>query len=945
LRVFLSYHTPDRAVALGLKSAIEGALPGADVFVDQTHLRHGHLWQRSLFEAIARAQAFVILVSHGIGDWQKVEYFEAQKRKVKDDAFILLPIIIADRARGLADNLPGLGQIHWIESTEPTAPEPLAKIVAALQAHAVPKSPQLWRTINPYRGLVALNVQDADFFFGREREAGEVLERIIAAPGRLIALVGDSGVGKSSLVQAGVISALKRERWPGGKQAWPQSLEDSRAYAYLRMEPGKNPIEMLVSEFTALWFPDRTDSLRLARDQEWTVRLRQVNPDGSPAARLANLIKATDEHLRDRLSLTPPPRYLLYIDQGEELYSRASPDERRRFSEIIADGLASSAQRLIVMTSQRADYFGKLQGNAALFRLTEVISVPPLDADNLALVLREPARVLGVGFESDDLVRHVVSAAEGQPGALPLLADLFTDLWERMRKRGDGTLRVADAREIIQVGAALLKRADKFLRNNPGKVDAVKRLFTLRLAHVPRQGEPVRARWERDAEPGTDPTADAEWTLAELLAGQDWRLTVTGAKNGKATAEVAHEILLKTWSTLRRWLEVEREFLVWRGELDARRKDYDAAGAMGRRQQRQQLLMGLPLDRARTWLAARTGDIEPEDRAFIAASVKAERAAARTWRAAQAAVGLLLLGIVASLLAFIFQDEIHAHSFVPYVLSTEREHALKPGAFFRECARDCPEMVVVPSGEFRMGSSESEAGRQDTEGPSRTVTIAKPFAVGRHEVTWDDWTACVDKRGCVAKESTDGSFDKGHNVDKGRNPVINISWHEAKMYVAWLSRMTGKSYRLLTEAEWEYAARGVTSVAPPHPPYPWGDTASHEYANYGADQCCSGRIEGWDRWRNTAPVGQFPPNAFQLYDMHGNVSEWVEDPWHANYRGSPPSDGMAWMEGADNGRRMFRGGSWNGTPQLLRSANRGWNIPNVWLNALGFRVARTLVTP
>jgi hypothetical protein len=177
LRVFLSYHTPDRAVALGLKSAIEGALPGADVFVDQTHLRHGHLWQRSLFEAIARAQAFVILVSHGIGDWQKVEYFEAQKRKVKDDAFILLPIIIADRARGLADNLPGLGQIHWIESTEPTAPEPLAKIVAALQAHAVPKSPQLWRTINPYRGLVALNVQDADFFFGREREAGEVESR------------------------------------------------------------------------------------------------------------------------------------------------------------------------------------------------------------------------------------------------------------------------------------------------------------------------------------------------------------------------------------------------------------------------------------------------------------------------------------------------------------------------------------------------------------------------------------------------------------------------------------------------------------------------------------------------------------------------------------------------------------------------------------------------
>ena len=131
--------------------------------------------------------------------------------------------------------------------------------------------------------------------------------------------------------------------------------------------------------------------------------------------------------------------------------------------------------------------------------------MPPLRADDLALVLREPARVLGVGFESHDLVSHVVKSAEDQPGALPLLADLFTDLWERMRERGDGTLRVSDHREIIQVGAALSRRADKFLAENPGKVEAVKRLFTLRLAHVPRQGEPVRARWERDQEPRDRP--------------------------------------------------------------------------------------------------------------------------------------------------------------------------------------------------------------------------------------------------------------------------------------------------------------------------------------------------------------------------------------------------------------------------------------------------------
>src|SRR5262245_64655416 len=206
------------------------------------------------------------------------------------------------------------------------------------------------------------------------------------------------------------------------------------------MKPGEDPIGALMSEFSALWFPDPTDPKRVDRRQEWAERLREGK------ARLADVINASDEHLRKELSLTPPPRFFLYVDQGEELYARSPPAERKRFSEIIADGLASSPQRLIVMTSQRADYYGELQANAALFDLTEKIDVPPLKTDNLALVMREPARVLGVGFESDDLVSHVVKSAEDQPGALPLLADLFTDLWERMRERGDGTLRGTAAR-------------------------------------------------------------------------------------------------------------------------------------------------------------------------------------------------------------------------------------------------------------------------------------------------------------------------------------------------------------------------------------------------------------------------------------------------------------------------------------------------------------------
>ena len=731
-------------------------------------------------------------------------------------------------------------------------------------------------------------------------------------------------------MQAGVVGSLKRQRWPGRQQAWPETLKDSRAWAYLAMKPGEAPIDELMSEFTDLWFPDPTDPKRVDRRKEWAERLRQGK------ARLADVIKASDDHLRNELSLTLPPRVFLYIDQGEELYARSPLTERKRFSEIIADGLASNPQRLIVMTSQRAEYYGELQANAALFRLTEKIDVPPLDADNLALMLREPARVLGVGFESDELVSHVVKSAQDQPGALPLLADLFTDLWERMRERGDGTLRVSDRREIIQVGAALSRRADQFLATVPDKVDAVKRLFTLRLAHVPRQGEPVRARWERDAKPGTDPAVDAEWAPVEQLAGPNWRLIVTGEKDGKATAEVAHEILFKSWPTLKRWLEDERDFLVWRGELEARRKEYDKASEVDTRQQLQALLMGLPLDTAEKWLAARRGDIEAPDRAFIEASMRADRAAARKWAWLQRAVGVLLLCIISGLLARMYERELREQWFWTTTFAGKGLTGtdtlmlnLKPGAPFGECVdtlsddqkthpirRYCPDMVVVPWGKFMMGE----------EGDQHEVFIAKPFAASRFAVTFDQWDGCVAGGGCDNYRPTSNTWGRG------TRPVISVSWDDAQQYVDWLNRMVGtKTYRLLSEAEFEYAARAGSTTK-----YPWGDDIGKNNAN------CDGCGSEWDN-RQTAPVGSFKANNFGLYDMQGNVWQWVEDCWHDNYEGAP-NNGTAWKTAcSERYSRVVRGGSWGDPPDVLRSADRNrFTSSDFQLLNGGFRVGRTL---
>ena len=242
------------------------------------------------------------------------------------------------------------------------------------------------------------------------------------------------------------------------------------------------------------------------------------------------------------------------------------------------------------------------------------------------------------------------------------------------------------------------------------------------------------------------------------------------------------------------------------------------------------------------------------------------------------------------------------------------------GAVFRDCA-ECPEMVVVPAGEFMMGSPPSEEGRGNSEGPVHRVTIAEPFAVGKYEVTFEEWDACVSGGGCGGHRPDDEGWGRG------RQPVINVSWEDAQAYVDWLSRKTGEDYRLLSEAEWEYAARAGTTTR-----YHWGDDIGRNRANCYGD--CG------DSWEFTAPVGSFAANGFGLHDMHGNAWEWVEDCWNGSYAGAP-TDGSAWESG-DCDRRVLRGGSSRYDPVFLRAANRLGYESGSRFNYYGFRVARTL---
>ncbi len=234
------------------------------------------------------------------------------------------------------------------------------------------------------------------------------------------------------------------------------------------------------------------------------------------------------------------------------------------------------------------------------------------------------------------------------------------------------------------------------------------------------------------------------------------------------------------------------------------------------------------------------------------------------------------------------------------------------GFTFKDCDF-CPELVVVPKGEFLMGSNE-----HPNEKPAHKVRISYPFAIGQYEVTYAEWTQCVQAGGCRYRP-------EGH--DFPREAVGNLSWEDASAYLKWLSEMTAQTYRLPTEAEWEYAARAGTSKR-----FWWGDAAGSAKAN--CSDCGSGT--------NGQPsaAGSYKPNPFSLYDTAGNMAEWVEDCWNDSYRGAPV-DGSAWLKG-NCGLRGLRGGSYGSKAAYIRSSARFRYDSDVRYEANGFRALREL---
>jgi formylglycine-generating enzyme required for sulfatase activity len=286
-----------------------------------------------------------------------------------------------------------------------------------------------------------------------------------------------------------------------------------------------------------------------------------------------------------------------------------------------------------------------------------------------------------------------------------------------------------------------------------------------------------------------------------------------------------------------------------------------------------------------------------------------------------------------------------------------------PQQAFRDCS-DCPDMVVVPAGEFMMGSPPAEQGHGKDEAPQHRVTIAYPFAIGKFEISRKEFEACLSKGRCSAPPSLEhmaakqasrrlldalgvdrqaaDAVEQGAQSEARRDlanipedhPASGITWSQAQDYVHWLTEKTGKPYRLPTEAEWEYAARAGTVT-----PFWWGTAVSRDEAQYDASRPYGGGRAG-DASTGVVAVDHFAPNPWGLHNVHGNVEEWVEDCFVPTYDGAPSDGSARTLENCEN--RVLRGGKWTSAPDYIRSAHRSFFAPNGSYAGTGFRVVRDL---
>jgi formylglycine-generating enzyme required for sulfatase activity len=747
----------------------------------------------------------------------------------------------------------------------------------------------------PFRALLSYDYEHAPVFCGRTRARNELREALAAQIARgtaFVLVLGASGSGKSSLVKAGLLPDL----------ALPGMIERIGLVRRAVMRPSDQDGQPLAALAAAILSPTALPELaELQYSPEQLGALLRDAPSQAALPIRQGLAKAGQ---MAGLTEIAEPRLAIVIDQFEELFTidRLSDADRDGFVTALS-ALAKSGVAWIVAT-MRSDFFDRLETMPALLTLSgdaRYVVEPPDDTE-IGQIIRGPALEAGLSFEHDAArglsLDETIRQAAKDRGVLPLLSFLLDQLWQSRTETGE--LTFAAYQRLGGLEGATGRRAEEVFLAQPET--AQKELVSLLRQLVTIEGgKPVSRSTPLSEFPPGSPLR----TLVDAFLAPEARLLVSDGEGSRAQLRLAHEALLTHWPRARDQIAADARDLELRRRLDEEAQEWRRAP---RRDKRGRLIAGLPLTEARA-LLGRWGTALPEEiREFIVASRRgARQRRLRLWGLVGGApIALMLVaGIVWASMVWWGVRQVEAEmKFVP-----------------------------IPAGCFVMGSPDQEKGRYANEGPVHNVCLPA-FELGQFEVTQGEW-----RRVMIFPNPTDPSYANGDD----RLPVEEVSWNDARRFIRLMSLFGHNRYRLPSEAEWEYAARAGTTTS-----RYWGDNPDESCAheNVGDRSLKADDPEMLPEYANcddgyswTAPVGSFKPNPWGLYDMLGNVENWVEDCYTDSYR-KAPEDGSAY-EKDGCGDHVLRGGSFDSIPSYERAAFRNDDVAAARDDYYGVRLIRT----
>ncbi len=746
----------------------------------------------------------------------------------------------------------------------------------------------LW-TDAPYPGLEAFKPEQAPIFFGRGMEVDQLLELLRAPETRFIAVVGASGSGKSSLVAAGLIPRLRAGALPG-----------SSNWVDITFKPGERGND----PFLALAYALKSALGSTGQREEDLARELQ-----SEAGRFETCVA-------DLLARRPKTaEFLLVVDQMEEVFSLVAAERRDAFLALL-DAMVKT-ERVRVVVTLRRDFLSAALDLPALAGVLGGRGFFPVSAPGplaLAEMILRPARMAGIEIKQD-LCKRILEDTGTGPGALALMAFTLNELYRLAG--GSPEITLDHYKTLGGVSAAIEVQAERAVKEHLHGGDGALQALFRDLVGVNDEGVATRRRTHLHDIRGRDPAKVRlveSLVKARILVADDERREEAGgqvdrgesALSDMAVVEVAHEAVLSAWGRLADWVHAnDRQLQVCR-EMTRAAKSWHREGKPPFRY--------LPDRAALKQYRKVPGEcLSREDEVLVQPFMCA--AGRRQW---------LWRGFFAGVLLLVTFLGVHIW------LQNKRANwnILRIWTMARVGLYQGPRMERIPAGEFIMGGSAAECDKnpESEECPRHSVAISS-FYIGKYEITIDEYSAyLLDKGKDLPREKPGGTWWSCPF------PVPEVSWDDAQSYCQWVSERTGAKFRLPTEAEWEYAARGRSDKE-----YWWGDNPREEGKVWANCANCGSEFDG----KGPAPVGSFPPNGYRLHDMHGNVREWCED-WYAPdyYLNSPEKD----PSGPEAGTyRVVRGGGWSNDAGNCRSAYRLNNRPpGLRVPYVGFRLSRSV---